>query len=147
MPAFVLGQDAKLYRNAGTYASPTWDLIGNVKDLTFNMEKATADVTTRGNNGWRAEVATLKTASIEFQMVWEPGGTDFGAIKDSFLNNTTIEMLVLDGLVATTGSQGLRAEMMVEKFSRNEPLEEAIMVDVSMKPTFSSNAPTWWTTA
>jgi hypothetical protein len=145
MPAFVLGQDAKLYRNTGTYASPTWNLVGNVKDLTFNLEKATADVTTRGNNGWRAEVATLKTASIEFGMVWAPGDEDFTAMKDSFLNNTTVDMLVLDGLVATVGSQGLRAEMMVEKFSRSENLEEALMVSVSMKPTYSSNAPTWFT--
>jgi hypothetical protein len=139
--------DAKLYRNTGTYASPTWDLIGNVKDLTLSLETGEADVTTRGNGGWRATVATLKDGSLEFEMIWDTEDTDFTAIRTAFLGNTAVEMAVLDGLVATTGSQGLRASFMVTNFTRNEPLEEAITVSVSMKPTYSANAPAWMTVA
>ncbi|MFN5393878.1 MAG: phage tail tube protein, partial [Planctomycetota bacterium] len=111
MPA-KLGLDAKLYRNTGTYAAPTWDLIGNVRDLTLNLETGEADVSTRSNNGWRATVSTLKDASLEFEMVWDTADSDFGAIRDAFLNNTTVEIAVLDGLITGTGSsgsQGLRA--------------------------------------
>ena len=50
MPA-KLGLDAKLYRNTGTFAAPTWDIIGNVKDLTLNLETGEADVSTRANKG------------------------------------------------------------------------------------------------
>jgi hypothetical protein len=32
---------------------------------------------------------------------------------------------------------------MVTSFSRNEPLEEAITVSVTMKPTYSDNPPEW----
>ena len=64
-----LGLDAKLFQNTGTYATPTWDEITNVRDLTLNLEAGEADVTTRGNAGWRATVATLKDGSIEFEMV------------------------------------------------------------------------------
>jgi len=64
-----LGLDAKLYRNTGTYDTPTWVEMTNVKDLTLNLESGEADVTTRANNGWRATVATLKDGSIEFEMV------------------------------------------------------------------------------
>jgi len=145
--AIRLGMDAKLYRNTGTYASPTWDLIGNVKDLTLSLETGEADVTTRGNGGWRATVATLKDGSLEFEMIWDTEDTDFTAIRTAFLGNTAVEMAVLDGLVATTGSQGLRASFMVTNFTRNEPLEEAITVSVSMKPTYSANAPAWMTVA
>ena len=53
-----LGMEAKLYRNTGTYALPTWVELTNVKDLTLNLEAGEADVTTRGNAGWRATVAT-----------------------------------------------------------------------------------------
>jgi hypothetical protein len=143
--AIKLGMDAKLYRNSATYASPTWDLIGNVKDLTLSLETGEADVTTRGNAGWRATVATLKDGSLEFEMVWDTEDADFTAIRTAFLNNAAIEMAILDGLVATTGSQGLRASFMVTNFTRNEPLEEAITVSVSMKPTYSANAPAWMT--
>ena len=75
-----LGLDAKLYRNTGTFASPAWNEVINVKDLTLNLEAGEADVTTRGNNGWRATVATLKDGSIEFEMVWDTADADFAKI-------------------------------------------------------------------
>jgi hypothetical protein len=141
--AVKLGLDAKLYRNTGTYSSPTWNDIPNVKDVTLNLEAGEADVTTRGNNGWRATVATLKDGSIEFDMVWDTADTDFAAIRDAFLNRTAIEFAVMDGNITVAGSQGLRATCMVTKFSRSEPLEQAIMVSVTIKPTYSANAPSW----
>lgn len=139
-----LGMDAKLYRNTGSYATPTWDLIGNVRDVTLSLESGEADVTTRGNAGWRAKVATLKDASIEFEMVWDTADNDFVAIRDAWLNNTTLDIAVMDGDITTSGSQGLRAICMVTRFSRSEPLEEAITVSVTMTPTYSANAPTWY---
>ena len=130
-----LGMEAKLYRNTGTYATPTWVEMLNVKDLTLNLEASEADVTTRGNAGWRATIAALKDGSIEFEMVWDTGDADFTAIKDAFFGNTSIEFAVMDGDVAGSGSQGLRATMAITNFSRNEPLEEAITVSVTAKPT------------
>jgi hypothetical protein len=138
-----LGLDAKLYRNTGTFASPTWNEVINVKDLTLNLEAGEADVTTRGNNGWRATVATLKDGSIEFEMVWDTEDLDFAAIRDTFLNRGAMEFAVMDGGIADSGSQGLRATCMVTNFSRNESLEEAITVSVTVKPTYSVNAPIW----
>ena len=142
-----LGLDAKLFRNSGLYATPTWNEITNVRDLTLNLEAGEADVTTRGNNGWRATVATLKDGSIEFEMIWDSEDTDFTAIRDAFLNKTAVELAVMDGDIVTSGSQGLRASFMVTSFSRNEPLEEAITVSVTMKPTYSANPPDWMTVA
>lgn len=142
-----LGLDAKLYRNTSVYATPTWDEITNIRDLTLNLEAGEADVTTRGNNGWRATVATLKDGSIEFEMIWDSEDPDFTAIRDGFLNKTAIELAVMDGGILVTGSQGLRASFMVTSFSRNEPLEEAISVSVTMKPTYSANPPDWMTVA
>lgn len=140
-----LGLDAKLYRNTGTFGSPTWNEIKNVKDVTLNLEAGEADVTTRGNNGWRATVATLKDGSIEFEMVWDSADDDFASIRDAFLNKTSIELAVMDGDVAVAGSQGLRATCMITNFSRNEALEEAITVSVTAKPTYSANPPSWLT--
>ncbi len=144
--AIRLGLNAKLYRNTGSYASPTWNEIGNVKDVTLNLESAEADVTVRANNGWRATVPTLKDASVEFEMVWDTADEDFQAIRDAYLNNTTLEVLALDGPVSgagSTGNQGLRAVCNVTGFSRSEPLEEALSVSVTVKPAYSANPPTW----
>jgi hypothetical protein len=138
-----LGLDAKLYRNTGTFPAPVWNEIKNVKDVTLNLEAGEADVTTRGNAGWRATVATLKDGSVEFEMVWDTADDDFAAIRDAFLNKTSIELAVLDGEVTVTGTQGLRATFMVTKFTRSEPLEEAITASVTVKPTYSANSPIW----
>lgn len=142
---YKLGLDCKLYRNTGTWASPTWVEVGNARDVTVNLEKGEADLTTRANDGWRATVGTLKDASLDLEMVWDPGDAGFAAVRDAFLNGTVLDMVALDGDIATSGSQGLRAEFSILSFSRNEPLEEGVTVNVTAKPAYSENAPEWMT--
>lgn len=143
--SLVLGMDAKLYYDESGVDVGTWVLIDNVKDVTLNLEDGEADVTTRGNDGWKATVGTLKDASVDFEMVWDTSDAAFTAIKDAFINKTTIGIAVMDGLIDTNGSQGLTANCRVTSFSRSEPLEEAITVNVTMKPTYSTTAPAWLT--
>ncbi len=141
-----LGMDAKLYFCAdGMSGTPTWTEIKNVKDVTLNLETGEAEVTTRGNGNWRATVATLKEGTVEFEMVWDTDDAGFTAIKDAYFNNTPIAFAVMDGDVATAGSQGLQADFTITNFSRNEPLEEALRVSVTAKPTYSTVAPAWVT--
>ncbi len=143
--AIKLGNEAKLYYDASGVGGSTWTELTNVKDVTLNLETGEADVTTRGNAGWRATVATLKDGSIEFEMVWDTADTGFTAIKDAYFNNTPIGFAVMDGDVVTVGSQGLHADFSITNFSRNESLEEAITVSVTAKPTYSTVAPDWVT--
>lgn len=134
----VLGMNAVLKHGpAGARASTT---LGNVRNVTLNLETGESDVTTRANNGWRATVATLKDASLEFEMVWEPSDSGFDAIKAAFLGNSAIALLALS---SATG-EGLDADFMITNFTREEPLEEAIMVSVTAKPTLSTRAPAWY---
>lgn len=144
--AVKLGMDAKLYFcAAGIGSTPTWTLLGNVKNVTLSLTKGEADVTTRANNGWKATAGTLKEGSIEFEMVWDTEDAGFTAIKDAYFNGTILGLAVMDGAVATAGSQGLWADCMITDFSRDEPLEDALSVKVTAKPTYSTNAPVWTT--
>ena len=138
-----LGLDAKLYRNTGTYAAPTWNEIQNAKDVTLNMEVSEADVTTRGNAGWKAVVGALRDASIEFDFVWDTAADDFPVLRDAFLTRNSIEFAVMDRDITQSGAQGLRVTCVVTKFNCNQPLDEAITVSVTLKPTFSLNPPAW----
>ncbi len=143
--AVRLGLDAKLYRNTGTIGSNLWSEVSNVRDVTLNLETGEADVTTRGNDGWRATVGTLKDAGIEFEMVWDTEDLNFAAFKDAFFDGTPIELLVADGSMDAAGAQGLRAVCRIITFTRSEALEEAITVSVSAKPTYSATPPSWVT--
>lgn len=136
----ILGMNAVLkYGTAGTRAATN---LTNVRNVTLNLETGESDVTTRANNGWRATVSTLKDASLEFEMVWEAGDAGFTAIKNAFFNNSAIALLVLS---SATG-EGLDADFVITNFSREEQLEEAIMVSVTAKPTLSTRAPAWYAT-
>ncbi len=137
--AIKLGMEAKLYY--GPAGSTATTELTNVKDVTLNLETGEADVTTRGNQGWRATVATLKNGSVEFEMIWDTGDAGFTAIRQAYFNNTAIALAILDG----ESGEGLDADFSITNFTRNEPLEEAITVSVTAKPTYSTRAPAWVT--
>lgn len=139
-----LGLNAKFYRNKSTYQSPQWDEVTNVRDLTLALDKSEADVTTRANGGWRAIIGALKDGAINFEMLWDTADDDFQAFLDAWTGDSAIEVLCLDGAVSVAGSEGLRATMQVLKFERQEPLEEAMKVSVTIKPTYADNAPSWY---
>ena len=135
--AIRLGMEAKIYHGAA--GSTATSELTNVKDVTLNLETGEADVTTRGNQGWRATVGTLKEGSVEFEMVWDSDDSGFTAIKNAYFNNTPIALAILD----YENGEGLDADFSITNFSRNEPLEEAITVSVTAKPTYSTRAPAW----
>ena len=111
----------------------------------MNLEAGEADASRRGSGGWREILMALKDGSVEFELVYDNADAEFTALKDAFFGGTTVELAVLDGDVGTTGTQGLRATMSVVNFSRNEPLEEALTVSVTVKPAPSANPPEWRT--
>jgi len=134
MATYVLGMNAGLYQGAAGSTSPSsMSEVDNVRDVTLSMEAGEADITTRGNNGWRATAPTLRECTVEFQMVWKPGDTVFEAIKTAFLTAGTVALAVLDQKVAITGAQGPLGDFSITNFSRNEALEEAIVADVTAK--------------
>lgn len=140
--AIRIGIEAKLYRNTGSGGSPTWSEITNAREVTLNLEAAEVDATRRGSGGWREILSGLKDASIEFELVYDPEDAHFQAIKDAYFQNDTLEIAALDAPVAENG-EGLRAVMSVINFSRNEPLEEVLTVNVTLKPAPNETPPSW----
>lgn len=131
-----IGLDARLFRGeAGTTAETE---VENVKDVTVNLESGEADVTTRKTKGWRASKATLKDASIEFGILYDTEDEDFRAFQAAYFGNTPIALFVSDG-----EGNGLDADFTITNFTQEQPLEDAISVSVTAKPTASTRAPEW----
>ena len=82
--AIVLGLDAVLMRGPAGSTGSTEGKI--VKDLTLNLESGDAVVTTRATKGWRASVATLKEASLEFQILYDTEDEDYNAFYHQVIN-------------------------------------------------------------
>ena len=134
--AIVLGLDAKLLR--GTAGATGATEVKNVKNLTLNLESGEADVTTRATQGWKASVATLKEASLEFGILYDTEDADFTAFRAAYFGNTPIALFVTDG-----NGSGLDADWSITGFSMEQNLEEAVTVSVTAKPTASTRAPAW----
>ena len=133
MATFVLGMNAKIYQGAAGGELSALEEMSNVRDVTLTLEAGEADITTRGNSGWRATAPTLRECTAEFEMVWKPGDDGFDAVKTAFLTNATVELAILDGDKTTAGSQGPKGSFSITQFSRKEALEEAITVSVTAK--------------
>ena len=149
----ILGMNCKLYYQTtgtraawpGTGPAPNLALIGNVKDLSLDLSVGEADVTTRGNNGWKATLATLKDGSVDFDMVTDASDTPFTALQTAFLAGTTVAFAILNGLSTVTGTQGLWADCTITNFSQEQNLDGAVTTKVTIKPTYSALAPSWIT--
>ena len=74
-------------------------------------------------------------------MNWDPADAGFTALQEAWANSDEIAIAAMDGDIATSGSQGLAGNFTVTNFSRSEPLEEAVTVSVTLKP---SSYTTWY---
>lgn len=139
-----LGGECKLYRNSGTYGSPTWNEITNAVDVSLDASKGAGEFKTRAD-AWVAFAAGKISAGLNVKYVYDPGDDDWSVLRDAFLNNTVIGFAMMDGAIATTGNQGLRIDCQIHEFPIDQPLEEGVTVQIKLMPAISDNAPAWYT--
>ena len=130
---YILGMNCKIFAGASGTALGSLTEMDNCTDVTSNFEAGEADVTTRANAGWRGTAATLREATLEFEMLWKLGDTGFDLFQAAYLAGTNVSMAALTGPLATANSDGPFADWSVTNFSRSEPLEEAVKASVTCK--------------
>jgi hypothetical protein len=123
------GREAKLYYNAGSFASPTWTLIPRVIDLDWDMPATRADVSSRLSM-WRFEAKAMQGLEVNFGYRRPQGVSDavFTLLRGYALATTKQELAIADGVIATTTTQYLRATFQFE-MGRSEPLEDGCVDD------------------
>lgn len=146
MPNFILGKNAKAYAGS-TLAAGTSEaqyetaiaaatLADNIQDLDINLQKDTIEISSRANAaGFKQKVASLKDATISFTILWKPGDAFFDLLKDKYLDDGEFFFAALDQLAATSGTQGIAGNFQVSNFSRKEPLNGALTVEVELIPS------------
>jgi hypothetical protein len=144
--AYKIGFEGILYRNTGSYGSPTWDAIPNVKDVELTMEREEADTSNRAGGGWETILPGLKKATIEGEMNYDPADTDWVAMQAACYAGTLIEYGMADAAIASAGTQYFRAHCYITKFGRRESLREAMTTPFTLRPGFTSSANPAWVT-
>ena len=145
----VVGKDCKLYLNGATHATPTWTEITKAINVSANLGKGEADVSSR-ETSWKLAKGALKELEISFTYRHKAGDdTVFDALLAAYLADTAIEFAVMDADIAEPGAQGPRAFCEIFAMNLTQELENAEELEFTLKPTYHEEAsvliePDWY---
>lgn len=137
------GQQCKLYRNDGTWASPSWLECEHVQDLSLPVTPDFPEASSRAS-AWKTYLAGMLDSPVTFSMIEDEDDVDYAALRAAATGRTTIELLILNGDSTTAGNEGLRADFHVG-FTRDETLPNTVIANFDLRPALTDNAPTWYT--
>jgi hypothetical protein len=136
------GTAGQLYRNTGSWASPSWSAckvqalkLTNKPGGVFDSSDRTISVNTK--------IATRSEWVVEFEFIWDASDTNLAALYTAATTNANIELAVTDDAIATSGTKGLRAEWCIESGWDNDlQLQAGQMVKLTASPAGNyTNAP------
>jgi len=138
--ASKVGYEGVVYYNTGTEVSPVWVEIDTVRDVTLNLTRNEIDDTSRTTNGWRSRLGGLSEWGADFEMIYNTANVSWQKVRESYFDNTVIEVLILDGDITVDDKEGLRGNVFVTEMSREEPLEDVMSNSTTM---VGNGEPTW----
>jgi len=130
----VIGLNAKLYY--GTAGQTAAAELNIVKDVTITMETEEADITARASGGWKNTVPFLKSAAVEFEMIYDPSDAGFTALRNAYWNGTYISLFVSDG-----SGNGLSCDAGVYSMRIRQRLENVITAEFVCKTAVIGTPP------
>lgn len=136
MSKVKLGKDAVVYYHETEgkgLSDMTLEL--DVAGVELNLSAGEADITRRSNQGWRQTAATLKDCETTFEIPHDPEDAGYKALRAAFINTTGIAMAIMTGRKGTAGNEGPSGDFAITNFSRSEPIDGAIMINVTAKLT------------
>jgi hypothetical protein len=145
------GARMNLYYSA-TFATPSWQLISEVEDVSIpDFTMGMAELKRRSSAYTKNLPTLIQTVSVEFKLWHGLGATAFGALRGYFLAGTAIAIAIMDGPVATPGSEGWKVPMLVEQFPWDQALEDVSSHDIRLvlaymeDPAGTEVNPSWLT--
>lgn len=128
-----------LFYNTGTYASPTLVKLDSIENLTFDDDRTVMDLKTR-RNMTVLHLTGLRTLKLGYNIMTEPGGTNWDAIHGYYNARTAVEMFVFykytdNAGAPTTGDKAIRLNTELSKFSRSQELEGIDFNEVEHVPS------------
>jgi len=134
-----IGLDGAIYRNSGTFASPTWGELTHVNDLSLTLETNEVDASDR-SSAWETVEKGLQKATIEFDYMYFEGDTLWATLLDDWLDrDNPVEFAVMDGDITTSGEDGWRITTHVMSVSETQEKEGALKLEVTLRPAPNSD--------
>lgn len=133
--------EGEIYRNSGTYASPTLVRMRNMRSVDTPDKKTEDDVTARRSNGFKWTSSAGRELELNFQMLNVKGDADITALRTAYEAGTPIEFFVMDYDLSDTSARGSRAFYEIFEFTTKSEDKKSQYIDVKCKPTWAAQAP------
>lgn len=130
--------DAGFYYNAATYGTPTWTEITIIRDVPDAGQKWDfADASARAS---RAKLfgKTLVDLSGTVSARADPADAGYQKLFDAAVTRTPLDVMILDGDVATEGVKGKRLHIGCS-IGQDQSISNVIYTDFEYKPMYHSD--------
>lgn len=135
----TLGFQGEIYRNTASEVSPTWSAVNLVGNAQVNPKYGEGDATARASNGVTETEPVLLGVEITGSIRKKNGDTNYAAFRAAFFARTALNLLVLDGKIATEGAQGVKGNFKVFDWSEDQSLNNVVFNSFTLKPCADSN--------
>lgn len=135
----MIGIEASLYRNTGTYGSPTWAELMCVSDCAVNPAWDTAEALIRAA---RVKMRRKTLLGIEIPaklLKTVTGDTGLIALQDAMNDDSEIDILALDKDTTTVGSRGWRFYTQVYQSNQSQNPGDLLYEDMIFAPTIPTD--------
>lgn len=144
MPGAKLGIRCKLYRNtavgAAAYTTPVWNEVTCIADLDVKTDWDWAEGNTRASRVKRGR-KTMLDLEITGGLLVDDVDADYIAIDEACVDDTDLDLLVLNGKLDANGVRGWRSEYAVTSLSEEQKLGGLVTRALTMKPVLTANNP------
>jgi predicted secreted protein len=106
------------------------DVVGKAKNVKLSCSAGTVDITTRSSAGWKEFIAGLKEWDISVDQLWISSDTALQAVRDAYLNGTSLAIKVHD---AAGDGYGFEGTAIVSSLGLDQPLDGACLVPATLK--------------
>lgn len=130
--------NAGFYRNTGTYGTPTWTEVDIIRDVADAGQKWDfADASSRAS---RAKLfgKTLIDVSGTLSARADPADAGYQAIFTASVTTTPIDVMILDGDIATEGVKGKRLHAGFS-MGQDQSIGNIIYTEFEYKPMYHSD--------
>lgn len=137
-----LGIQCGFYRNTASqtpWATPTWNEITIVRDLSFPPTWDSVEVMSR-ENAVKLSAKTMLAVELTCSIRVAPADSDYDALMSALYTRDPIDILVLNGKVDRFNSRGLRFWAHVFGGAENQGVGEALYHELTLRPAMPATS-------
>lgn len=133
-----VGVLSKVYRNTGTYGSPTWAAVDLVRDVTISGKWNRSDASARQTKALlQAKTQIAITGSLTIRS--DDADAGYQALYDASMSvsDSAPDLLILDGAITVEGAKGFRFHANLD-FEQDQSIGNVLYTTMSIDPAWNA---------